>query len=894
MFRSRATLLSVSALIKFSGNTRRLDSLRARSLLTATKTSSIPLSFLNVVAHHRLHSTKTTIELGLHFNLQVVYAALRTYKSLLVPQENSSSWTIPASFVVPHGNADWPKQTWGVALGAKVNEIIMNGNLYEKVWRFRLHALGLSVSQQFENYLPMEKKGGKFKDASMHFASMNERSDVFIIAAVNEYKERMVPKHMRDRFVIPLSFVVPQNTSNKTTPHLQGEDGNILDTPWPQRFHGLKLGQIVMDLSRAGGEKNGSQSLRVTDSDAGGTSTTGKAAGGGATDSGNIGASTSGINSSSSTRSITKASREYSEAKSIDKLCAALSEVGLFIGDYLDNRGQVILEALQVYKQLCVPSHMAKFTVPQSFVIPSGKTAVAEGWPEELWGLQLGKCVHYIRSMDRHASFHTSYEKLGLVMCSMIEHKGTVLAAALESFKKEVVLKDNSTKYLVRSAKDQAKIIVGERIDDNVLPPTIKFRVPQSFVVPINSPDWPPETWGMKLGVAVKSLRRGEAVYSDMDMERFASIGLYLPPEGVAKYTKRTKSATLKGVADDIVLAAVKEYKERMVPKHMGDCFLIPNRFVVPRKQLVSNSTGTGKAASALSPWPKDLRGLPLGRIVQDLFRGKDSMNAKIIATSSAETLPQRPPSEEDSVDNDGGNSLRVALSELGVTGANIRHHRALLIGRALQVYKQLCVPSQVAKFMVPKPFVVPSGTTAVAKGWPESLWGLRLGILTNDIRNKSHYASYCASYEKIGLDMSTEKEQAVAILVLALKTFKKEVVLKGNSAKYLVSSTNGSSISVLGDGGSKNALPPTIKFRVPRRFVVPMDSPDWPPETWGMKLGLTVSSLKSRRAVYSDMDMERFASIGLDVSPTKSASNLLNVESSAPLAAAGREVKGV
>jgi hypothetical protein len=48
----------------------------------------------------------------------------------------------------------------------------------------------------------------------------------------------------------------------------------------------------------------------------------------------------------------------------------------------------------------------------------------------------------------------------------------------------------------------------------------------------------------------------------------------------------------------------VKEYKERMVPNHMADCFRVPNTFIVPRKQLVN--IATGKAASVLSPWPKE------------------------------------------------------------------------------------------------------------------------------------------------------------------------------------------------------------------------------------------------------------------------------------------------
>jgi hypothetical protein len=101
---------------------------------------------------------------------------------------------------------------------------------------------------------------------------------------------------------------------------------------------------------------------------------------------------------------------------------------------------------------------------------------------------------------------------------------------------------------------------------------------------------------------------------------------------------------------------------------------------------------------------------------VRDMFNCKDSKIAKISGTGRVETLPQGPPSEVDSaddvfeadknddvenVDDDAGNSLRGALSELGVTGTDSLQHRAVLIGRALQGYKQLCVPSHLSKFTV-------------------------------------------------------------------------------------------------------------------------------------------------------------------------------------------------
>jgi hypothetical protein len=170
-------------------------------------------------------------------------------------------------------------------------------------------------------------------------------------------------------------------------------------------------------------------------------------------------------------------------------------------------------------------------------VIPSGKTAVAESWSEELWGLRLGECVACIRRRGQYASFHASYEKIGLDISTTKDQGVDKLVAALETFKKEVVLKDNSARYLVRGAydlsvhaEDRAKIIVVGGGIDNGLPEARKFRVPQIFVVAMDSPDWPPETWGMHLGSAVASLRSGHAVYSDMDMERFASIGLDVSP----------------------------------------------------------------------------------------------------------------------------------------------------------------------------------------------------------------------------------------------------------------------------------------------------------------------------------------------------------------------------
>jgi hypothetical protein len=66
-----------------------------------------------------------------------------------------------------------------------------------------------------------------------------------------------------------------------------------------------------------------------------------------------------------------------------------LNELG-FVWDDLARQWEVVKEALAMHKQL-----LGDMTVKQSFVVPS-----SEEWPEEAWGMKLGKTVSQIRSSN--------------------------------------------------------------------------------------------------------------------------------------------------------------------------------------------------------------------------------------------------------------------------------------------------------------------------------------------------------------------------------------------------------------------------------------------------------------------------------------------------------------
>lgn len=132
-----------------------------------------------------------------------------------------------------------------------------------------------------------------------------------------------------------------------------------------------------------------------------------------------------------------------------------------------------IYSALATYKEQ-IQKGSGPLSVPPSFVVPD-----CEPWPENTRGLPLGKKLSTIRSKAFLASNPGAKEKLKAIGLQL---DGKVAA--------------NDARFqMVYDALKRYKEIYGDLL------------VPQPFVVPENSQEWPENTWGLRLGARVNAIR---------------------------------------------------------------------------------------------------------------------------------------------------------------------------------------------------------------------------------------------------------------------------------------------------------------------------------------------------------------------------------------------------
>jgi hypothetical protein len=187
--------------------------------------------------------------------------------------------------------------------------------------------------------------------------------------------------------------------------------------------------------------------------------------------------------------------------------------------------------------------------VPVAFVIPSSAT-----WAEELWGMKFGMIVNNIRAKGYYLSDDKPERKewldeMGFVWDDL-ERRWDIAQTALTMYKEEH----------------------GD------------LNVPHAFVVPSSAP-WAEETWGMKLGSIVNTIRSYGQYLSDDKPERKE----WLDEMGFVwdEHERRW----------DIAQTALTMYKE----EH-GD-LNVPHAFVVPSS----------------APWAEETWGMKLGSIVRDI-----------------------------------------------------------------------------------------------------------------------------------------------------------------------------------------------------------------------------------------------------------------------------------
>jgi hypothetical protein len=168
----------------------------------------------------------------------------------------------------------------------------------------------------------------------------------------------------------------------------------------------------------------------------------------------------------------------------------------------------------------------------------------------------------------------------------------------------------------------------------------------------------------------------------------------------------------------------------------------------------------------------------------------------------------------------------------LGKTLTDIRHkncHKAIhkdLIELGVDLSQQTASPDFERVFkalsdykavhgdvLVPRKFVVPRGDAA----YSENAWGLKLGLNLKSIRVDGAYSEHRDRLEALGVNFEVKKidVRGFDVIYSALEAYK----------------------SVHGN------------LLVPQKFVMPQDDVSYPPETWGMKLGHNVNSIRNFNA---------------------------------------------
>jgi hypothetical protein len=394
---------------------------------------------------HREHRKKLK-QIGLttknEWVAQQIIDAVRTYRKVHNIADGDPV-CIPHSFVVPHDDSEWPRQLWGLKLGVKAQSILHSGHFIK--YRAEFDRLGLT-----------EKLG-----------PVDDRAQQLMLA-IKTYK--LVYRISEGSpVVIPVRFVVPHDSPD-----------------WPQELWGLKLGEKADSILQGH-------------------------------------------------------YAEYQDEFDAVGLTAKFGPV--------DDRAQLIIQAVKIYKRLHAIPDGGKVVIPGSFVVPHD----SPDWPQELWGLKLGMKTSDIQH-GYYAEYQDEFDALGL----------TAKLGPTDLRAQRIILAVKTYKHV------------------HGIPGGSKVAVPLAFVVPHDSSVWPQELWGMKLGDIVCRIL-GKECFREYWGE-FQRLGL------------SRKHGSLEERARQFLLAMETYRRVHNIPP--GRQVFVPEKFVVPHNSL---------------DWPQELWGLKLG-----------------------------------------------------------------------------------------------------------------------------------------------------------------------------------------------------------------------------------------------------------------------------------------
>jgi len=193
-----------------------------------------------------------------------------------------------------------------------------------------------------------------------------------------------------------------------------------------------------------------------------------------------------------------------------------------------------IYDALVVYRSEIKPS--GSLTVPKEFSVPD-----AEPWPENTRGLPLGRSIKKLRSkayLKENAGAEEKLMKIG--------------------FETDKKLSANDKRFqAVYLALERYKETYGDLL------------VPQPFVVPSDSSEWPDESWGLRLGARVNAIRsQGTFIKNNSErQDMLDALGfVWTPPEKESRKRGRKTLDQLDQEEKKVLLEASSTIKKIQSP----------------------------------------------------------------------------------------------------------------------------------------------------------------------------------------------------------------------------------------------------------------------------------------------------------------------------------------
>ncbi|KAG7388138.1 hypothetical protein PHYPSEUDO_013098 [Phytophthora pseudosyringae] len=306
--------------------------------------------------------------------------------------------------------------------------------------------------------------------------------------------------------------------------------------------------------------------------------------------------------------------------------------------------------------------------------------------------------------------------------------------------------------------------------------------VPRSFVVPEGDRRWPKPTWGLKLGSRVNSLRQDRDKLTKYQVQDLDAIGFVWV---VSDHNW-----------DELFVPALRRYREIY-----GHCD-VPQSFVV-------GEASEGDKKNVVDGWPEGLIGYRLGTMVNRI---------------------RAVPAYSKYVERD-----RTELEKLGFNLNSHDQRWQETILPAFEMYHRINGNCSIDTF-----FTVPE-----EEPWPQSMWGMRLGFIARNIRNRGDFFLQVArDYEKlegIGFVWNVSAAKWEYAVIPALTSYFR---VYGNA-------------------------------NIPADFVVPSEDP-WPEGAHGLKLGelATNAGRRKRFADFIEIDRVQLEALGFFWSIGNSSDN--------------------